>query len=220
MLWETLWQYILIFVMAATPWLEILIVIPIGIAMGLNPYMVGIVSFIGNFLPIILIVYLLKWFQQTKWYQDWQEKRRFKKLQKQRKKEAAGTNRDMQSGTSETNHIESSVSSQEFNREKNVQGADMDVQGPSENPDASNLPAKRKSSKKEKAAAIFHKYGLPGLAFVGPIITGIHLAAVIALSLKSDKLKTTIWMGISLILWTIVITAASYYGIDWITRWF
>ncbi|WP_244895300.1 small multi-drug export protein [Evansella clarkii] len=220
MLWETLWQYILIFVMAATPWLEILIVIPIGIAMGLNPYMVGIVSFIGNFLPIILIVYLLKWFQQTKWYKGWQEKRRSKKLQKQRKKEAAGTNGDMQSDTYETIHIESPVSGQDLNREKNEQETDMDDQGPGQNPAASNLPAKRKASKKEKAAAIFHKYGLPGLAFVGPIITGIHLAAVIALSLKSDKLKTAVWMGVSLLIWTIVITAASYYGIDWITRWF
>ncbi|MDQ0253969.1 hypothetical protein J2S74_001342 [Evansella vedderi] len=171
MFFETLWQYILIFVMAATPWLEILIVIPIGIGMGLQPFWVGVVSFIGNFLPVILIIYAINWFQGTQWFQ----KRKEKKIQKQ--KELAGSS-----------------------------------QGDQNN--------RKKSSKKERAARIFKKYGLPGLALLGPLITGIHLAAIIALSLKAAKFNTAIWMGISLLLWTVVITIASFYSIDWVTKWF
>ncbi|MDG5786107.1 small multi-drug export protein [Evansella sp. AB-P1] len=167
LVFEVLWQYILLFVMAATPWLEILIVIPIGIALGLPPIPVAIVSFIGNFLPIVLIVYLFNWVQQTNWY-----------VRRKKKKE-----------------IKKQEQSDDANNDK-------------------------KATKKERASAIFHKYGLPGLAILGPIVTGIHLAAIIALSLKANKSKTTIWMGLSLILWTIVITVGSFYSIDWLTGLF
>ncbi|ADU29063.1 small multi-drug export protein [Evansella cellulosilytica] len=166
MTFELIWQYILIFVMAATPWLEILIVIPLGIAIGLHPIPVAIVSFVGNFLPILLIVYLMKWFQSTQWYKRRLEKKRLKKLAKEEQQEE---------GT-----------------------------------------VIKKKNKKERAAAIFEKYGLPGLAFLGPIITGIHLAAIIALSLKANKNKTTFWMAISLFIWTVAITVMSFYSIDWL----
>ncbi|MBU9722911.1 MULTISPECIES: small multi-drug export protein [Bacillaceae] len=185
-IWETLWQYILIFVMAATPWLEILIVIPIGIAMGLNPLMVAIVSFLGNFFPILIIVYSLAWFKQTAWYKNFAKRKAAKKEKKAREREL----------------------SQEQDPDN-----DSDIV-------VSESSKPNKKSKKERAAAIFEKYGLPGLAFLGPIITGIHLAAIIALSLKASKTRTTIWMGVSLVFWTVLLTIASFYGIDWITDLF
>ncbi|UCZ54033.1 small multi-drug export protein [Bacillus shivajii] len=175
-MWEALWQYTVVFVMAATPWLEILFVIPIGIAMGLNPIIVAIVSFVGNFLPILLIVYAFKQIQKAKIVQRWKTKREAKR----RKKEVVREGVDMEGLESETD------------------------------------PKKR--TKKDRATAIFHKYGIPGLAIVGPILTGVHLAAVIALSLKADKHRTTFWMAVSLIAWTVLITVASYYGISWITN--
>ncbi|MFA9558611.1 small multi-drug export protein [Evansella sp. AB-rgal1] len=148
-------QYLLIFIMAATPWLEILVVIPLGIAIGLHPVYVGIVSFIGNFIPILLIIYLMNCFSKTNWYIKRKER-----------------------------------------------------------------SSSKKKGRNEKALRIFHKYGLPGLAFLGPLLTGIHLAAIIALSLHADKTKTTIWMGISLIIWSVMITISAFYSIDWLTRWF
>ncbi|WP_096439574.1 small multi-drug export protein [Alteribacter populi] len=165
-MFETLWQYMMIFVMAALPWLEILVVIPIGIGIGLNPVGVGVVSFLGNFFPILLIVFLMKWFQTTNFYLRWKEKR-------EQKKAAEETNEDL-------------------------------------------TKLEKKQRRNQRAAAIFKKYGLPGLAIMGPIVTGIHLAAVIALSLKASKLATSVWMGLSLIAWTIVLTIVSYYGFDFI----
>ncbi len=161
--------------MAATPWLEILVVIPIGIGMGLHPFWVGFISFIGNFLPIILIVYSLKKFQQTAWYKTWKEKRAHKKYLKEMDNETDDSDKQLQ---------------------------------------------KNKKPKNKRAIAIFNKYGLPGLALLGPAITGIHLAAVIALSLKANKHQTTCWMGGSLLGWTIFLTIASYYSIDWVTGLF
>lgn len=153
---ETLWQYILIFILAATPWMEILVVIPIGIGIGLDPFLVAFVSFSGNFLPIILIIWLLNWFQTTKLYARWQERK---------------------SKKAKTKHAPS------------------------------------------RGQRVFQRYGLPGLAFLGPVITGIHLAAVIALSLKATKAQTTVWMAVSLFVWTVVLTVASIYSIDFVTDW-
>ncbi|SDN74635.1 small multi-drug export protein [Alkalicoccus daliensis] len=158
---ETIWQYTLIFLMAATPWFEILLVIPIGIGMGLDPLLVGIFSFIGNFLPVLFIIYLLRFYQQTSFHR----RRKAAKLWKKRH-------------------------------------------------------SKKKPGRNEKAQAVFQKYGLPGLAIAGPAITGIHLAAVIALSLKADKHATAWWMGSSLFLWSIFLTIASIYSIDWIQSLF
>lgn len=50
-------QYLLIFLLAATPLLEILVVIPVGITLGLQPVTVGLVAFLGNLLPIYGLVF-------------------------------------------------------------------------------------------------------------------------------------------------------------------
>ncbi|WP_199228191.1 small multi-drug export protein [Salipaludibacillus keqinensis] len=187
-MFDLIWQYLLIFFMAATPWLEILIVIPIGIGMGLNPFWVGIISFVGNFLPIIIIVYSLTWFQKTNIYKKWKQKRSLRKSLKNSEKPIQ---------TSTDSEVEPSLSAHNYKQNK--------------------AP---KKTKKDRAADIFHKYGLPGLALLGPAITGIHLAALIALSLKADKHTTTWWMAGSLAAWTVFLTIASYYSLDWIVNIF
>lgn len=48
--------YVAVFVLAATPWLEVLLVVPPAIGFGLNPVLVGVLAFLGNVLPIYLIV--------------------------------------------------------------------------------------------------------------------------------------------------------------------
>ena len=49
-------EYILIFLSAAVPWLEIAFVIPLGILSGLNPILVIFVAFIGNMTTIIALI--------------------------------------------------------------------------------------------------------------------------------------------------------------------
>ncbi|MDX8044459.1 small multi-drug export protein [Gracilibacillus sp. S3-1-1] len=50
-------EYLLIFVGAAIPWLEIAIVIPVGIISGLNPALVILVAFIGNMATIVPLIF-------------------------------------------------------------------------------------------------------------------------------------------------------------------
>ena len=41
-------QYGLVFLFAALPWVEILVVIPVAIGVGLNPIATGVIAFAGN----------------------------------------------------------------------------------------------------------------------------------------------------------------------------
>lgn len=72
-------EYILIFIGAAIPWIEAIIVIPIGIIRGLHPVAVTIVAFCGNLLTILLVVFFYEKME------EWMRKRREKK----------GTNNDI-----------------------------------------------------------------------------------------------------------------------------
>ncbi|MDQ0341143.1 putative membrane protein [Caldalkalibacillus uzonensis] len=116
--WIEEWQYIMVFLLSATPWIEIAVVIPIAImVVGLSPLGVGVVSFVGNYLPVVVIVLLYE-----RW-KAWRAKRR----------------------QSETE-------------------SDTEMGG----------------KRRARAQRIFERYGTPGLALLGPLVTGIHLAAVIA----------------------------------------
>lgn len=142
-------QYIVIFVLAAVPVLEILVVVPIGIGLGLNPLAVALFAFLGNVLPVYGIIVLYE--RLKTWWEDWT--------------------------------------------------------------DSSSDPSKRR----KRALALWNRYGLPGLAFVSPVATGVHLAAAIALTVGSRKRSVAVWMTAAIALWTILLTAGAYYGIGYIT---
>ncbi|XVH33676.1 small multi-drug export protein (plasmid) [Haloferacaceae archaeon DSL9] len=139
------WQYVLVFLLAAVPLLEILVVIPIGVALGLNPVFVAAFAFAGNLLPIYGIV-----------------------LAHDRLRTYLESRRD------------------------------------------SDSP----SSKRERAERIWQKYGLPGLALLSPVSTGVHLAALIALGLGARGRSTAAWMTGSIALWTVIVTVGSVVGLS------
>lgn len=136
-------QYVLVFLLAATPLLEILVVIPIGVALGLDPSTVAVVAFAGNVLPIYGIV--LGHRRLAAWL-------------------AA--------------------------RRSRTEG----------------------SARRARARRIWNAYGMPGLALLAPVATGVHLAAVIALGLGARGRTTALWMTGSIAAWTVVITLASVAG--------
>lgn len=57
--------YGLVALLAAIPWVEILAVIPIGIAVGLDPVAVAVLALVGNLLPIYGII--LGWKRVARW---------------------------------------------------------------------------------------------------------------------------------------------------------
>ena len=73
------WAYALVFLLAATPWLEILLVIPPAIGLGLDPVAVTALAFFGNALAVYLIIVfqvkILAWWRNR--YDD-EESRRWR----------------------------------------------------------------------------------------------------------------------------------------------
>ncbi|MFD1706376.1 small multi-drug export protein [Siminovitchia sediminis] len=55
-----LWEYILVFLLAAVPWIEIAAVIPLGIIRGLQPVLVVILGFTGNLLTTVMVIFLFE----------------------------------------------------------------------------------------------------------------------------------------------------------------
>jgi len=70
------------------------------------------------------------------------------------------------------------------------------------------------SKRNLRAKNIWNKYGLPGLAFLGPILIGIHIAAFIGMSLGAKKSWAMLWMMSSLALWTLVFGVLTTLGFD------
>ncbi|MUV37703.1 hypothetical protein JNUCC1_01509 [Lentibacillus sp. JNUCC-1] len=141
-----LYKYLLVFVGAAIPWIEVLAVVPIGILWGLSPAIVMIVGFLGNMVTLVPVVLA---FERLK---GWYVARR----QKQGK------------------------------------------------PSKSSV----------RAVKLFQKYGVIGLAFLGPVLLGTHIAAFIGMAMGATKQGMLFWMAISIALWILVIGILTALGFD------
>ena len=73
---------------------------------------------------------------------------------------------------------------------------------------------KEDGKRQERAKRIWNKYGFPGLALLGPILIGTHIAAFIGMSFGATKNWTLLWMTISLVIWSVLLGIAAFYGIE------
>jgi uncharacterized membrane protein len=138
--------YLIVFILAATPFFEVVGVIPLGVLAGMNAPAVALIAFVGNLATIWLLILLI---DRVKL---WLERRKARK----------GVNA-------------------EGKREK-------------------------------RAAAIWKKYGLPGLALISPITVGSHLGAIMAMSFGGTRRQITVWMTVSILAWTVVAGALAHFG--------
>ncbi|WP_139367675.1 small multi-drug export protein [Bacillus sp. FJAT-44921] len=67
-----------------------------------------------------------------------------------------------------------------------------------------------------RAKNLWNKYGLPGLALIGPLIVGSHLTAFMSLTFGGAKRKTAYWMTISISFWSLLFAILFYFGIDFL----
>lgn len=140
-------EYLLVFLGGAIPWLEIALVIPLGIVSGLSPVGVMIAAFTGNLLTVLFVIF---GFEKVKTWMD--------------------------------------------NRRKNK--------------------GKEPSKKEARGKRIWNKYGMPGVALLGPIVIGTHIAAFLGLLLGAKKANVTTWMIVSVGLWTLIFGVLTAMGFD------
>ena len=135
-------QYALVFLFAAIPVVEILVVVPIAVGLGLNPAITGVVAFAGNAGSVWAVVLGYRWVERL-----W-----------------GGDRRNRQSG------------------------------------------------RYQRARRLWDRYGVAGVSFAGPILTGVHIAALVALVAGSRHRTILGWMSLSIALWTVALVFASVFG--------
>ncbi|SHG33663.1 small multi-drug export protein [Ornithinibacillus halophilus] len=67
-----------------------------------------------------------------------------------------------------------------------------------------------------RAQKIWKKYGLPGLALLGPLVVGSHLTAMASMTFGGAKAKTFYWVSVSITIWSIAFTVLFFYGVDFL----
>lgn len=147
---RTLLAYVTILVAAAVPWLEVLLVVPVGILAGLSPAVVVIVAAVGNIASLVPLV--LAGDRLRGWW-------------RQRRGRAPSSEEAL-------------------------------------------------SGRGERARRLFSRYGLPGVALLGPLLTGIHVAALVALAAGADRRRALWWSIIGVVAWSVVTGVATVVGIE------
>lgn len=73
------------------------------------------------------------------------------------------------------------------------------------------------SKQSRRAVALWNKYGLPGLAFLGPILIGTHIAAFIGMVLGAERRSMSLWIGVSIV-WVLIFGMATVLGFDFFLK--
>ncbi|MRX73110.1 DNA-binding protein [Bacillus lacus] len=73
------------------------------------------------------------------------------------------------------------------------------------------------SKRSKRAKNLWDKYGLPGLAFIGPLFVGSHVSAFMGMGFGSKRRAVTVWMTLSLVFWTAAAAALTHYGIGFVS---
>lgn len=56
---DMMWGYVLVFILAAIPWFEVIGVVPLAIVAGLKPVPSAIIALFGNLLTVLLLIFLI-----------------------------------------------------------------------------------------------------------------------------------------------------------------
>jgi uncharacterized membrane protein len=180
--------YVTVLVAAAIPWLEVLLVVPAGIVAGLPPAPTALVGAIGNLLTLIPLV--LAGDRLRSWWTRRRERRSAPRPEDHRAPADAPTDthtaRDEDHAPDETGAA----------------------------PDDASGARQTGSGRSRRAKRMAERYGLPGLAILGPLLTGIHVAAVAALAVGAERRRTLVWLSGGVVVWAAIAAAATVLGLD------
>ncbi len=68
------------------------------------------------------------------------------------------------------------------------------------------------SKRRKRIERMWERYGILGVAFQAPMLTGAPLGTLVALGLGAPAKRLLFWMSVSLVLWGAVLTGAVVLG--------
>ena len=76
-----------------------------------------------------------------------------------------------------------------------------------------NEHERKKNNKRiQRGQQLFHKYGVPGVSLLGPLLIGDHLGALICIASGASKRYVIIWQTVSILAWSIGTEFLSCWG--------
>ena len=70
-----------------------------------------------------------------------------------------------------------------------------------------------KSPRKGRIYEIWNKYGIIGLGLLSPLLFGAPVGAALGIGLGAPKDRLLLWMSVGIIIWSIILTAAGFFGL-------
>jgi hypothetical protein len=70
--------------------------------------------------------------------------------------------------------------------------------------------------KGSRMGKIWNRYGIIGLGFLSPLITGAPLGAAIGVSFNAEPRKLLLWMAVGIVFWSGILTIAAAYGLTFL----
>jgi uncharacterized membrane protein len=80
--------------------------------------------------------------------------------------------------------------------------------------DRDRLDRRHRSGRGERALRVFDRFGLIGLAALGPLLTGIHVAALVALAAGAPRRPTVLWLSGGVVVWSALAAVATVLGLE------
>ncbi|MGN7455977.1 small multi-drug export protein [Paenibacillus pasadenensis] len=66
----------------------------------------------------------------------------------------------------------------------------------------------------QKGQKLFHKYGVPGVSLLGPLLIGDHIAALICIASGAPKRSVVLWQTVAIVVWAVGTGALVLLGIN------
>lgn len=167
--------YVMVFLAAAVPWLEVLLVVPAGIVAGLAPGPTAVIGALGNISTLVPLV-----LAGDRVRARWRGRR----------------SPDVPAETEPVGDLP---------RSHGPDGA----AGP---PPAEDGHGNR--GRGARARRVFDRFGLPGLALLGPLLTGVHVAGLVALAAGAERRHTLAWLIGGVVVWSALAAIATVFGLD------
>jgi membrane protein DedA with SNARE-associated domain len=83
----------------------------------------------------------------------------------------------------------------------------------------SRMTAKREN-RKQRLNKIFEKYGIVGMGILGTLLMGPNMTMVLGMIIVKNEKLLLLWTALGIVIWTIVLSLAGHFGLDFITDYF
>lgn len=85
-----------------------------------------------------------------------------------------------------------------------------------QNKKTSERKQEKQNKRLERGQKLFHKYGVPGVSLLGPLLIGDHIAALVCIASGASKRHVMIWQTTAIVVWAVGMGVLVLLGINFV----